>query len=485
MISKKETYGKTRCGKQDARAGEQGFAMVLVLAALLMLSVLGATSLLLMVSTLKGVESNKPEDRAFQIAKGGLNVAHAMIVAQEIGPAGYGDHGYILGGRFDFFVEPGGGYEYTITSSGEYVENGTVYRRRIQETAMYSAERSFDAIRNYMFYAGRDLTINVEGKETANFNKNEMILSGGLRAERNLLINVAPEGNLKSLTVNGNVEGKESVRVISKPGGQGASYILEVNLFGGVRSGDIRTGEPEGSVTLITDAAGNATATIKAATDGPDQKVTSSDISIQKNGNGEILTGERIDQPGMEKVFIPEPDLAYYKALAISQNNYHEGPYTVDGSLGAMGVSSLSVVYCTGDMTLNSVTWDVPNLKGIFVCEGDFYTSTGKELVFEENSLFQVIAKGNISFDNDWSFPKGGSTSEFFFWSGENATIEMAMFADQLVQCTAVQDINIQYTRQPSHKFPCEVYYRGPDIDIAAWPVDIKVTDWKELPSHE
>jgi hypothetical protein len=38
------------------------------------------------------------------------------------------------------------------------------------------------------------------------------------------------------------------------------------------------------------------------------------------------------------------------------------------------------------------------------------------------------------------------------------------------------------YKRQ---KQPCEIWYRGPDIDQAAWPIDIKVYDWKELPSHE
>jgi hypothetical protein len=479
--------GKRRCGKRVPGAGERGFAMVLVLAALLMLAVLGATSLLLMVSTLRGVESNKPEDRAFQIAKAGLNVAHAMIVANEIGPEGYADGKDIMGGRYEFLVEALGGYDYRITSSGEYEENGTVYRRKIQETAMYSAERSFDAIRNYMLYAGRDLTINIAGEETKNLNRNEIVFSGNIRAERDLFINVSPWKKVGSLSVNGSVEGKNSVKVIAKPGGTGAGTTVDAYLFGDVNSGDIRSGSPAGAVTLSPEGEKNASATIKAATGGGlEWEITTSSFTTNPPGPNDVLEyGSVVNGPGMEKVFIPEPDLAYYKVLAIDQGNYFIGDKTLTGDLGAMGVSSLAVVYCTGNLTLQNVNWNEPDMKGIFVCEGNFTTNTASTLKFENNSLFQVVARGNIMFANDWQFPKGGSTSEFFFWSGNDAYIELAMFAQQLLQVTAVRDIFIQCSKAPSHKEPCEIFYRGPDIDIAAWPIDIKVYDWIELPSHE
>lgn len=484
---RREMNGYRKAGKAEGTtpAGERGFAMVLVLAALLMLAVLGATSLLLMVSTLKGVEGNKPEDRAFQIAKGGLNVAHAMIVANEIGEDGYGDEGYIMGGRYEFLVEPLGGYDYRITSSGEYDDGGKTYRRKIQETAMYSAERSFDAIRNYMFFAGRDLTINVGADST---NLNEMIFSGNIRAERDLLISVAPWVKIPDgLTVNGSVEGKESVTVYVKTSGSGAGQPSAGYVFGDIKSGDLRTGSPAGSVTLRTEGAGKAVATLKAATGGGlTWDIHTSSFTAEELGPNDVLEyGNRLNGPGMEKVFIPEPDLAYYKALAIDQGNYHIGNYTVQGSLGAMGVSSLTVIYCTGDMILKDVNWEIPDLRGMFVCEGNFTAENARKLKFGNNSIFQVIARGDVRFDNDWQFPKGGSSSEFFFWSGNDIYVEMAMFAQQLLQCTAVRDIHIESKKQPAHKCKTEVFYRGPDIDIAAWPIDIKVYDWKEMPSYE
>lgn len=487
MRHEKEERGRKRDGDRRPGADERGFAMVLVLAALLMLAVLGATSLLLMVSTLKGVEGNKPEDRAFQIAKAGLNVAHAKIVANEVGPEGYGDAGDIMGGRYEFFVEALGGYDYRITSSGEYVEDGTPYRRKIQETAMYSAERSFDAIRNYMCYAGRDLTINV-GEDSTNLN--EIKFTGSLRAERDLLINVAPWVKIPDgLTVNGSVEGKNSVTVIAKPGGTGGGQAAAAYIFGNIRSGDIRTGSPSGSVTLRTLGEKKAVGTIKAATGGGlGWEITSTSFSATSTGPNDVLEyGPRKSEPGMEKVFIPEPDLAYYKVLAMDQKNYFIGDKTLSGDLTAMGggTSSLTVVYCTGNMTLQNVNWNNPKMRGIFVCEGNFTTNTTSSLKFEQQSIFQVIAMKNITFKNDWQFPKGGATSEFFFWAGNDAYIDLAMFAQQLLQVTAVRDIYIESKKAPSHKTPCEVFYRGPDIDIAAWPIDIKVYDWKELPSHE
>jgi hypothetical protein len=471
--------------RRGAVAKEDGFAMVLVLSTLLMLSVLGAMSLLLMVSTLSGAMNNKPENRAFQVAKAGINVAHTKIVGHEVPAEGYSLSGEIMGGSYKVEITALGGYDYQITSSGEYVDKGTVYRRTIQEDAAYSAERSFDALRNYLLYAKRNITIDVNQDIP---NAIPITLNGNIRAESGIYISCIPKVRMEDgLTINGNVEGKGAVQVIAAPGG-GGNQVVAVNLYGDIKTGDKNDAASSGSVSLQTGGSGNASGKINAAVGGSKiWNIYTSALSLQKTGTKDVInTGNLINQAGVERVHSPEPDFDYYKILAMDQGNFFPGDKTITGDLGSMGVSSVTVIYCTGNLTLENVNWNNPDLKGIFVCEGEFKTGTTSTLKFEDQSLFQVIAKGNVTFDNKWQYPKGGATSEFFFWSGNDAYIELAMFAEQVLQVTAMRDILIKATKSPQAPgVQCTVNYRAPDVDIAAWPIDIKITDWRELPSME
>ena len=120
--------------KKSFKRGEEGFAIVVVLVALLMLSVLGAASLLLMVSSMQGMANMRPEDRAFQVAESGLYVAHSKIVNNEITGV-TNEAGSLLGGDYAVNITPktGSATDYIITSEGAYVDGGTTYRRKIQE----------------------------------------------------------------------------------------------------------------------------------------------------------------------------------------------------------------------------------------------------------------------------------------------------------------------------------------------------------------
>lgn len=124
-------------------------------------------------------------------------------------------------------------------------------------------------------------------------------------------------------------------------------------------------------------------------------------------------------------------------------------------------------------------------MEGVFVCEGDFTAS--QQMRFQVDSKFQVVAGGNVNFNNvswafDWiTFLDPGETS-FFFWSGNDAFIDLGMFADQNLQVTAVHDINV-YSSDSLWSAP-NVNYRSPDVDVAGFPVDMTVSDWKELPSE-
>jgi hypothetical protein len=465
-------------------AGEEGFALVLVLTALIMISILGALSLLLMVSTLVGVANNRPENRAFQIAKSGISVAHTKIVGHEVPGSGYSLSGEIMGGKYDVEIASLGGYDYRITSKGEYTDKGTVYRRTIEETVAYSAERSFDAMRNYLLYAGGNLNIIVDEDIP---NAIPINLNGNIRAEGNVNISCTPKVRMEDgLTVNGNVEGKRSVNVTATPGG-GGNQVVAVNLYGDVKTGDLHDPSSQGAVNLYTGGSGKSYGLINAAVGGV--KVNNlyyTSYTEQKSGAKDIInTGNKINQRGVEKIHTPEPDFDYYKILAMDQGNYFPGDKTITGDLGPMGVSSVTVVYCTGNLTLENVSWNDPNMKGIFVCEGDFITNTTSTLKFENKSLFQVVARGNVTFRNKWLFPKGGSTSEFFFYSGKDTYIELAMFAEQMLQVTSLGNITLKSSKSPQPPgVQCTVNYRAPDVDIAAWPIDIRVYSWRELPSQ-
>ncbi len=119
-------------------------------------------------------------------------------------------------------------------------------------------------------------------------------------------------------------------------------------------------------------------------------------------------------------------------------------------------------------------------MKGILVCEGAF--TANSTLQFYAGSSFQVIAAGDVVFNNDWSFAGGGSSNEYLFWSGNDAYIDLGMFVDQKLQVTALRDVNIFST--DNFFSTCRVTYKPPDIDVSAFPVEMTITNLKELPSE-
>lgn len=464
---------------------EDGFTMVLVLTALVMLSILGAASMLLMVSTLTSTINNKPENRAFHIAKTGLNVAHTKIVSHEVPAEGYTLSGEIMGGTYTVNILPLGGYDYSVVSSGEYQDtDGTFYRRKIEEKASYSAERGYDALRNYILFARNTVTIDINSDIP---NAIPVTFNGNIRGENGVYVNVTPNvGMVDGLTFNGSVEGKRFVNILCAPVGTGNKTAV-VNVYGPIKTGDVDNPSITGHINLAAAGEGNAKGIINAGVGGAafTWDLYYNSITETAPGDNIIRTGNKINHAGVTMVHTPEPDFEYYKILAMDQGTYNPGNMVLEGNLGDLGTSSVTVFYCGGDMTLNNINWNEPDLHGIFVCEGNFTTNTTSTLKFKHRSLFQVVAGGDVIFKNKWQFPKGGSNSEFFIWSGRDVYVELAMFAEQILQVTALRDIMVKATKSPQAPgVQCTVNYRTPDIDVGAWPIDIKVWDWRELPSQ-
>lgn len=177
-------------------------------------------------------------------------------------------------------------------------------------------------------------------------------------------------------------------------------------------------------------------------------------------------------------MYIPEPNFEYYRALAQEQGNFYVGNKTFSGNLSTLGTSSMTVIYCTGNLTLNGIVWDMPNMKGIFVCEGDF--TANNYLQFASASKFQAISRGNITFNNNWSFLGLGSTNEYFYWAGNDINVDLGMFNNQYCQMTALHDINIFSSENLFAT--CTINYRAPDVDVAGFPIKLTVSNWRELP---
>lgn len=461
--------------KRKARATflgpkEEGFAIVIVLVALAMLSVLGAASLLLMVSALQGAVNSRPEDRAFQIAESALYVAHAMIVeenipAEDVQPV----TGSLLGGTYRIWIDAQGGFDYQVTAEGIYESAGTQYRRKLRETVSYSGPQSFDVLRNYLIFAGRDFNFN----STEGLGLSSMTLNGNIRAQRDINVEYR-NGFLSgaSVTFNGHLEAWNRIKLHLRSELIASSVM---NVFGDLRTGGQDQGTL-GNVELGVYPVLLALCRINAAVHYNIYADQVQKIYGGALGWGEINTGTQVREPGCEEVYIPKPNFDYYRALAQEQGNFYEGDRTFSGNLSSLGTSSVTVIYCTGNLTLNGVAWDRPNMKGIFVCEGDF--TANNSLQFVSSSQFQVIARGNATFNNVFQYSNPESC-KFFIYAGNDVYLNLMFCAGEYAQVTALRDVNL--FRFDLFLSNASLNYLPPDIDVVGFPVQISVRDFKEI----
>jgi hypothetical protein len=212
--------------------------------------------------------------------------------------------------------------------------------------------------------------------------------------------------------------------------------------------------------------------------------VNTKDISanaITRTGSGFQSGGvETQGWQNLTQVYVPQPNMEYYEALAQQQGNYFVGDKTFNsGNLSDYSKSSVTVIYATGNMTMNGFFWNQPDMKGVFVCEGNF--TANNTLKFLQNSKFQVIAKNNITLNSNWDFMEFGTSDEFFMWSGHDVQLNVGMFSGLKLQVTALNDITVD---SDNILGTCQVNYSPPDIDVGGFPIDVVVSDWKELPSE-
>jgi hypothetical protein len=452
-----------------ALRSEDGFSMVMVFLGLTIMTIMGAMSLLLAASSVTQMANMRPEDRCFRIADSATAEAHAKIVSEQIHTTPYIFSGSSQGGTYNVTVTGSKPY-WTVVCEASYVDDETTYRRKIQEKVTYWADQAFDAMRNYIFFAGNNLTIRVsEGLQSGT----PVRINGNMRAQNQTSLYLAPFIAIgDGFTINGRVEGVNGVYAESTSSLVGIASDLTIN-------GDILTNgtarlRANGTWLLLRLWGWLYVRNVYA------QNI----VKEQLAGNGiRITQGEHPGSHPLGDVYVPEASFDYFRTLAQQQGNYFVGDKSFNGeSLSQYGGSSMTVIYATGNMNVNGFNYDSSNMHGVFVCEGDF-TASGM-LNVQANAQFSVISGGNIYFSGQ-SASSSPTTDEYFLWSGNDIVLDMGLFAGVKMQATALHNITVN-----SGNFTdlfgqaATLNYGPPDIDITGFPIDVTVNEWKELPSE-
>ncbi len=455
-----------------------GFAMVMVLLGVSLLSIIGALSLMVAASSMQSIVNMKPEDRAFAIAEDGIAQAHARICSNQVIASPDTFSGTSQGGNYTVTVT-GSTPSFQVISSATYENGGTTYRRKIAEDVNYYGDQAFDAMRNYIFFAAHDLNITTNDFVGA---LNGIDVNGNIRAQNMTNIYFQPHVGLgNGLTINGRVEGQNGVYLDSECT---LALLSQLTINGDVLSNGPVTLRANGRILAILMLNGWLEVT---------GDVRGSSIIKQPLGYSGAISIDGEQQQGwsdLPKVYVPHPNMAYYKAVAQQQGNYFEGNQNFNDkrlSDFQLSLSSGTVIYVAGNLNLNGFVWDQPSARGTFVCEGDFNATSDMQFLYS-SSTFQVIAQGNAAFSNNWHF-LAGSERQFFIWAGNDAAINMGMFSllnwqPTAVQITAMHDINLNAGGMVSAAKYCRLTYRPPDVDLAGFPIDVVVSNWRELPSE-
>ncbi|MDY6796799.1 MAG: hypothetical protein SWK76_16175 [Actinomycetota bacterium] len=166
--------------------GEDGFAMLFVIFAIMVIGILGAATMLFATIMLRNSVGVTPSSRALAAAEAGLDVAHAMLAAEEPELMNLGEHeSYTLpqgslwsgNGTFDVTVtrnpDEGDGdpYDWKVESNGEYksyVEGvERTFYRGVEEVISFAGGSYYTALDYIMFSKEGDIDLNLDGDFSA------------------------------------------------------------------------------------------------------------------------------------------------------------------------------------------------------------------------------------------------------------------------------------------------------------------------------
>ncbi len=181
-----------RIARSSCRKDESGFAVVFVLFAIMVISILGALTLLYTAYALRSAGGGEPSTKALAAAEAGIEIAHARLAAETItSDTDFSDTLWNGKGSYDVTVEnlapQGYPYDWRITSAGQYkatVEGvERTFYRTIEEVVTFAGKDYYDAL-NFVLFSKEgkiDLSLagNLQGINITDYRINGNVYAGG------------------------------------------------------------------------------------------------------------------------------------------------------------------------------------------------------------------------------------------------------------------------------------------------------------------
>lgn len=202
------------------------------------------------------------------------------------------------------------------------------------------------------------------------------------------------------------------------------------------------------------------------------------------------------------EVLMPRCDFSYYREQAKSQmeDDGDSRHYVIAPAGGEYSLtlnpddvtSSIYVVFCEGNLLINSVTVPV-NTEAVFVATGNIRLHELTRQEGTENSKFQIIAGNKFTYDAQSNLSVGDSDLFFLYAAHEtydpvsdpvSVEYEMGWFKNLEGQITARGDIVLNSNGSYFRWLPLYNYtinYRNPAVLSNAFRIPFRVKSWKEL----
>jgi hypothetical protein len=420
---------------------EDGIAMLFVIFAIMVIGILGAATLLYTSLMLRNSVGVTPSSRALAAAEAGLDIAHAMLAAEDpdlinllkgnsytipTGTLWSGDGTYDVTVTKDPIMGDGDPYDWRIVSSGEYkayVEGvERTFYRSLEEVISFAGGHYYNALDYILYSKEGSININLDGDlGFLNFETIEIGEAGTpshiYAGNDVILADSAKIGGTGSLDIYGNVITEYGDIIV-----RNTSAIIagsDVNINGNLYSGILNPGGVGGGVNLETNMGFiggnsiNVTGQINAhgrLNDYPYGVRVDNFVGVG-GGSTTSISGSILSR---EDIFC-ENSMGLITAanIDIDGNIHCGGDVEIRNSMGLAGVMGTDVnggIYADGDVTLHGEGFaggSIANQVG-----GDIHSG-------EDVHIYQVF--GGLT--NGGRYAVGGSIY------GRNVTLESSVGA--------------------------------------------------------
>ena len=277
---------------EGLRNSDEGFAMVLTLFVIIIISMLALTMLMVAAYQYKDADRTKPSTRAFDLAQAGISYGCSYLAQDNVpGGGGYNSGDMTLGAagsKFNITVttENAASHIYKIVSAGTYTaKEGTGsnrdYVRRLEQRVQYGGSQGhFDAFNNYVLFA-KNGDISLDGGWYV-FNGTALTVDGNIYGKNVTIKNTKSFASGGAVNINGNVYATADAYFEANTGVASGSAV---NISGSVRS--------TGSTTLYSRviAAAGAGASISGGVDAGGSVTVKSDVGAAA-GASSLVSGD-------------------------------------------------------------------------------------------------------------------------------------------------------------------------------------------------